>query len=218
MEETRNQRLTLLQAEKDVQNKKSSILSSKISNIRSMEQRCLVLEQINAASKYKILAYKSEIESVEARYQTAAHQFRVLKSELIELEESEKEKERFYEMKNLEMKEFRENVDRCLSENRLLVQEIKKSIDELKSSLEEFQINNECLDNFGIVAVEARKTELLLDKQNLDRSLASNYQLRTQLQKQLYNSLISPERGKNDSGQLKQAKYTQRNDEGNCSH
>ncbi|RZC45421.1 hypothetical protein C5167_038365 [Papaver somniferum] len=95
MEETRNQRLTLL--------------------------------QINAASKYKILAYKSEIESVEARYQTAAHQF----SELIELEESEKEKERFYEMKNLEMKEFRENVDRCLSENRLLVQEIKKSIDEV---------------------------------------------------------------------------------------
>ncbi|RZC65082.1 hypothetical protein C5167_008767 [Papaver somniferum] len=186
MEETRNQRLTLLQAEKHVQNKKSSVLSSKISNIRSMEQRCLVLEQINAASKYKILAYKSEIESVEARYQTAAHQFRVLKSELNELEESEKEKERFYEMKNLEMKEFRENVDKCLSENRLL----------LKSSLEEFQTNNECLDNFGIVAVEARKTELLLVKQNLDRSLASNYQLRTQLQKQLYNSLISPEEKK----------------------
>ncbi|MCL7040869.1 hypothetical protein MKW94_005535 [Papaver nudicaule] len=196
MEETRNQRLTLLQAEKDVQNRKSSILSSKISNIRSMEQRCLLLEQMNAASKHKILAYKSEIESYEARYSTAAHQFRVLKSELNELEELEKEKERFYEVKNSEMKEFREKVDKCLSENRLLVAEMKRNIDELKSSLEEFQTNNGGLDNFEIVAVEARKTELLLVKQNLDRSLASNYQLRSQLQKQLYNSLISLERRK----------------------
>ncbi|OVA03301.1 hypothetical protein BVC80_515g2 [Macleaya cordata] len=196
MEETRNQRLSLLQAEKELQSKKSSLFSSKFSNIRIMEQRCLMLEQINAALRFKILAYKSEIESLEARYQNAAHQFRGLKIEVEELEELEKEKEKFYEMKSCEMKEFREKVEKCTRESRLQVQDMKKSIDELKSSIEEFQGNNGCLNNSEIAAAEARKAELLLVKENLDRSLASNYRLRTQLQKQLYNILISQDQEK----------------------
>lgn len=46
------------------------------------------------------------------------------------------------------------------------------------------------LDNSEIAAAEMRKSELLANKDNLDRSLATNYQIREQLQKQLQNILI----------------------------
>ena len=52
------------------------------------------------------------------------------------------------------------------------------------------QGKNRYLDNFQIAAAEMRKSELLAEKENLDRSLATNYQIRAQLQKQLQNILI----------------------------
>lgn len=57
-----------LQAEKELQESKSQVLASKYANIRAMEQRCLVLEQKIAAQNFKILALKSEIESLDDRY------------------------------------------------------------------------------------------------------------------------------------------------------
>ncbi|KAL8192287.1 hypothetical protein R6Q57_027954 [Mikania cordata] len=44
MEATRNQRLSLLQAEKKFQHNISQTLASKLSDIRYIDQRCLKLE------------------------------------------------------------------------------------------------------------------------------------------------------------------------------
>lgn len=52
------------------------------------------------------------------------------------------------------------------------------------------QGKNRYLDNSQIAAAEMRKSELLAEKENLDRSLATNYQIRAQLQKQLQSILI----------------------------
>ncbi|KAF8391071.1 hypothetical protein HHK36_023371 [Tetracentron sinense] len=191
MEEIRNQRLSLLQAEKELQTKKYLLLASKLSNIRFMEQRCLMQEQKKAVLSFKILANKSEIESLEAKYQSAAQQFRDLKCEVEALEECKKEKENFYEMKSSEMKEFKEEVERCVSASRMQVQAMRNSVNELKSSLNELQGNNGYFNNSEIAAAETRKAELLAVKENLERSLASNYQLRAHFQKQLQSLLFS---------------------------
>ncbi|KAF5175263.1 hypothetical protein FRX31_035149 [Thalictrum thalictroides] len=191
MEETRNQRLSLLQAEKELQIKKSHHLSEKLSNIRIMEQRCFILEHQNACLNFKVLAHKSQIDQLETKYNNSAQQFRALKSEVEELEEREKEKDKFYEIKVSEMKGFKERVDRRVSELREEMLVLKKNIDELKSSFQEIQSNKKYLNNSEIPAAEAQKAQLLLVKENLERRLASNYQLRAQLQKQLYNILKS---------------------------
>ncbi|KAF6142843.1 hypothetical protein GIB67_002707 [Kingdonia uniflora] len=201
MEETRNQRLSLLQAEKELQSKKSQLVNEKLSNIRSMEQRCFMLEQINASLNFKILGYKSEFERIGVNYQKDAQQFRDLKCEVEEIEEREKEKDGYYEMKRLEMEEFKEHVRRCVCEYRQKVGKTRKIIDELKSSLKEFQSKDEYMNNSEIAVEEARKAEFLLMKANLDKSLASNYRLQTQLQKQLYQILMSQEQERRNLNQ-----------------
>ncbi|XP_058095345.1 uncharacterized protein LOC131240859 isoform X2 [Magnolia sinica] len=199
MEETRNQRLSLLKVEKELQSKKSLLLSAKLSNLRRMEQRCLLLEQRNVVLSFQILAKKSEIETVDAEYLSVAQQIRDLKSEIGELEECEKERERFYEMKVLEMEEFKNEVGRCVSLSSLEVQKLRN---DLKSKLQELQGHDGYMNNLEIAAAEARKAELLDQKENLDRSLASNYKLRLLLQKHLQNMLVSKdEERKNESGQ-----------------
>lgn len=50
-----------------------------------------------------------------------------------------------------------------------------------------FQGGNEYFYNSEIEVTEKRKSELMAVKENLDGNLASNYQLRAQLQKQLQN-------------------------------
>ncbi|XP_043688286.1 LOW QUALITY PROTEIN: inner centromere protein [Telopea speciosissima] len=191
MEETRNQRLSLLQAEKELQSKKSLLLESKFSNIRYMEQRCLILEQKNAALNFKILGHRSEISRLEAKYQSTFQQLRDLKSEVEELEDCEKEKDRFYVMKRCDMEDFKGQVKRFVLESRQQVQDRRRRLDELKSSLQELQGNNGVLVNSEIAAAEKKKAELLAFKENWQRRLASNYQLKAQLQKQLQNILLS---------------------------
>lgn len=46
-------------------------------------------------------------------------------------------------------------------------------------------------DNSELAAAEMRKSQLLAEKENLDRTLASNYQRRAQLQKQLQSILMT---------------------------
>ncbi|XP_077251026.1 cytomegalovirus UL139 protein [Tasmannia lanceolata] len=194
MEETRNQRLSLLQAEKELQSKKSLLLAAKLSNLRRMEQQCLILDQKNADLSCRILAKKSEIEALDAEYQTTVQRIRVLKSEIDELEEVEKKRVRFYEGKSLEMEEFKKEVERFFLTSRMEVQKMKITVSEIKSSIKELQGNDGYLINPEIAAAEKRKAELLVVKENLDKSLASNYQLRLLLQKQLHNFLISRSR------------------------
>ena len=52
------------------------------------------------------------------------------------------------------------------------------------------QGKNRYLDSSQIGAAEIKKSELLAEKENLDRSLATNFQIRAQLQKQLQHILI----------------------------
>ncbi|WJZ96787.1 hypothetical protein VitviT2T_015435 [Vitis vinifera] len=155
-----------------------------------MERRCLVLEQKIASQNFKISATRSEIESLVSKYNLDLQQLRVLKSEVCELEELENEKERFYGLKESEMKEFNAQVERFVLECRKQVEELRNRLNELKLRFMDPQGKNRYLDNFQIAAAEMRKSELLAEKENLDRSLATNYQIRAQLQKQLQNILI----------------------------
>ena len=52
-------------------------------------------------------------------------------SDLEDLEELEKEKDKFYDSKFLEMKEFKQNVERFGSESRMRVQKLKTSLSEV---------------------------------------------------------------------------------------
>ncbi|XP_068666670.1 GRIP domain-containing protein RUD3 [Aristolochia californica] len=189
MEETRKERASVLQAEKELQSKKSLLLAAKISDLRHSERRCLILEQKNAELNLQALAKKSEMEAIERDDQSAAQEFRSLKSEIDALEKREKEKEIFYEMKNLEMKEFRDEVERFVLESRQQVQMMKNTIVVLRSTYKELQASDAYLNNSEIVAAEKRNTELLSLKENLDESLKSNYKTRSVLRKQLQNIL-----------------------------
>ncbi|XP_022724756.1 uncharacterized protein LOC111281298 [Durio zibethinus] len=131
MEHSRNQRLILLQAEKELQANRSQILESKQARIRSMEQRCLFLEQKIASQNFKICAFKSEIENLEAKYNSSSRQLKVLKSEIEELEEVEKEKDKFYKWKSSEINEFRENAEKFFMESRIRVQELRSYANEV---------------------------------------------------------------------------------------
>ncbi|XP_020540200.2 uncharacterized protein LOC105647210 isoform X2 [Jatropha curcas] len=153
MEHTRNQRLSLLQAEKELQENNLQILASKQAEIRSMEQRCLLMDREIAFQNFKILALKSEIESLDARYNTDLHQL----SEIEELEQTEKEKEKFYELKRNEMKKFREDLEKFVTESKMKVNDLKNIVNELNSTFIKLQGNNGHLSNSEIAAAEMRK-------------------------------------------------------------
>ncbi|KAH9749440.1 hypothetical protein KPL70_005385 [Citrus sinensis] len=189
MEQTRNQRLSILQAEKEVQGKKSQILESKLESVRLTERRCLLLDQKIASQNFKIATLKSEIEILDSKYQAHSQKLRKLKSEIEEVEETEKEKERYYVLKGNEMKEFRENVENFVEECQLRIEELRDQFSKLNSTFKKLQGNNGHLSNPEIVAAEMRKSQLLATKDNVHRNLASKYQLRAQLQMQLQNLL-----------------------------
>lgn len=56
---------------------------------------------------------------------------RVLRSEIEELEELEKERDKYYESKSSEISEFRGNLERVLMESRIRVQELRNSVNEV---------------------------------------------------------------------------------------
>ncbi|PRQ29470.1 putative herpesvirus UL139, cytomegalovirus [Rosa chinensis] len=191
MDHTRHQRLSLLQVEKESQANKSQELALKLASMGAMEQRCLVLEQKIAAQSFKIWALRSDIERLDAKYQSDLEKLRVLKSEVEELEGLEKERNRFYEVKGAEMKEFKQNVESFAWECQLQIENLKNGINEVKSSFVEFQGSDNCTSNCEIAAAEKRKSELLAMKEEVNRKLASNYQTRARLQKQLQTILIA---------------------------
>ncbi|OMO70300.1 Cytomegalovirus [Corchorus capsularis] len=191
MEHSRNERLNLLQAEKELQASKYQVLESKLAHIRTMEQRCLLLDQKIAAQNFRISSIKSEIEDLDAKYTSSSQQLKVLKSEIEELEELEKERDEFYLSKSSEINEFKENVERFLKESRIQVQELRDYSNKLKSTFMELQGNNGYLNNSEIAEAEMKRAELLAMKESLSKSLASNYRVRAELQKQVDNMLIA---------------------------
>ncbi|XP_054778850.1 uncharacterized protein LOC129286815 [Prosopis cineraria] len=191
MENTRNQLLDLLQAEKELHAKKSQVLASRLANIRSMELRCFQLDSKVALRNSKILALESEIENLESRLEAGALEKRSLHSEIEELEELEKNKDSFYETKRIEMKEFKDHTERFVVECRTELQNKRQRVNELRSSFLELKRNNRNSCDSEISAAEMRKSELVAAKENLDRRLTSNYQIKAQLQKQLQNILMT---------------------------
>ncbi|KAM6552108.1 hypothetical protein CsatB_001916 [Cannabis sativa] len=185
MELDRNKRLSLLQAEKELQSNKSLVLASKLAEIRATEQRCFVLDQKIAAQNFKILALKTEIEMIDSKYETDSNQLRVLMIEAEDLEELEKQKDQFYESKISEMKEFKQKVERFGKELRMRVQNLKCSLNQLQKSFVKFQGNNGYSSNSEIAKAERMKSQLLAAKHELDKNLASNFRMKTHLQMEL---------------------------------
>lgn len=165
------------------------MLAARHANIRAREQRCLVLDQKIAFQKFQISALNSEIESLDEKYRTDSQHLRVLLSEVEEFEELEKERDSYYDMKRCEMKEFRENVEKFVDERRMIVEQLRNGVKELQSCILKLPGNNGNISNYEIGAAEMRKSELTALKENLDRNLASNYEIRAQLQKHLENML-----------------------------
>ncbi|XP_039142738.1 uncharacterized protein LOC120280074 isoform X3 [Dioscorea cayenensis subsp. rotundata] len=164
MEETKNRRLLLLQFEKELQAKKSYILSQTLAKIRRIEQRCLLLEKQNAELGFQILARKSEIDALDARYHDAVHQFRVLNLEIDELEMREKENDRFYEIKLVEIRDFEDCARKYLMETQQKVQDLRNSIAE---AIEEALMNGQGIFipiglRFGFFILEFKLCQFLL--------------------------------------------------------
>ncbi|MBA0663563.1 hypothetical protein Goklo_003672, partial [Gossypium klotzschianum] len=138
------------------------------------------------------------IYSLNFELKCIALKLRAVKSEIEELEEVEKERDKFYELKISEMNEFRENVKRFLTETRTRVQELRNSVNELKSTFMELPGNNGYMSSSEIAEAEMKRAELLAMKESLTKTLASNHQRRAELQKQVENMLVarSPERWK----------------------
>ncbi|XP_058735380.1 uncharacterized protein LOC131607385 [Vicia villosa] len=189
MDRTRIQRLSLLQAEKDLQAHKSRILAAKLANIRAMEQRCLLFDRKIASQNFNILSLKSQIENLEAKYDSLSQELRSMQNEVEELEELCKTKDEFYEAKTMEMKEFKEMAYNFVVKCELEVQSLRNEVNELKSSFMDLKGNKRNSCNSEIAAAEARRMRLLAEKENVCRNVDSNQQLKAQLQKQLQSIL-----------------------------
>ncbi|KAJ0449530.1 hypothetical protein HanHA89_Chr17g0729511 [Helianthus annuus] len=124
MEDSRNQRLSLLQAEKDLQLSKSQTLASKLQAIRSIEQRCLKLEHKVASQQFIISSIKSQLDHLDSVYLRQIQQLKVLKSEVESLEELEKEKDKYYALKVCDIHEFRVRAETFATDCERRVEEL----------------------------------------------------------------------------------------------
>uniref|UniRef100_A0A7N0T3Z7 Uncharacterized protein n=1 Tax=Kalanchoe fedtschenkoi TaxID=63787 RepID=A0A7N0T3Z7_KALFE len=174
-----------------MQERKTVELASKVEGLRLMERRCMVLQQNIASRKCKILYLKSEIGKIDERYEEIVTELRVLMDEVSRLEQVEKEKDRFYDMKKLEMNEFIKSAEKFEVDCRKSIDALSEGICQLKAKIATFQGNNGYTYNSDIAEAEIRKAELLCLKQNLDKTLASNHRIRAQLQKQLQSILTT---------------------------
>ncbi|XP_057536534.1 uncharacterized protein LOC130814474 isoform X3 [Amaranthus tricolor] len=184
MEITRNQRLSLLQDEKELQRKKSLLLSGKHAKIRSLEQNCLMLDHKLASDNFKISSLKSLIEFLDRKYQTSVQQLSVwnsrdLKVEIEELVQLEKERDKFYSLNCSEMNEFKKKVDKSAEEIGCKVKDLRSAKDKL------IQESNSLGKNHEIQAAETRKSELIALKKEVECSLESNKRQKLLLQEQL---------------------------------
>ncbi|KNA08077.1 hypothetical protein SOVF_165950 [Spinacia oleracea] len=185
MENTRNQRNSLLQDEKELQRSKSLLLSAKHAKIRLLEQRCLVLDKKFASDNFKISSLKSEIEFSDRQFQTCAQQLRDLKVEVEELEQLEEEREKIYAVKCSEMNAFKDEIQNYAEEIGRKVRELRCGREKLKSCYSGHQERNSETRNHDIQAAKARNSELLALKQNIASSLESNKRVRATLQVQV---------------------------------
>ncbi|CAJ1939625.1 unnamed protein product [Sphenostylis stenocarpa] len=191
MDRTRIQRLSLLQAEKELQASKSRALASKLASIRASEQRCSWLDHKIASQHFKLLALKSQIENLEAKHDSLSLQLRLLQNEVEELEELLDKRESFYEAKRTEMREFKEIEERFVVKCRMEVESMRNKVNLLRSSFMELKSNSGDSCNPEITAAEMRRLELLAERDNVCRIIDHNHQIKAQLQKQLQTILMT---------------------------
>ncbi|KAG4906329.1 hypothetical protein AAZX31_20G017100 [Glycine max] len=191
MDRTRIQRLSLLQAEKELQGNKYRVLASMLANIRATEQRCSWLDQKIASQHFKLLALKSQIENLEANHESLSLELRSMQNEVEELEELRVKRDCFYDAKWIEMKEFKEIADRFVVKCKVEVQSLRNRVNELRSSFVELRSSSGDSCNLEIAAAEMRRLELLAEKESVCRNIDYNQQVKAQLQKQLRSILIT---------------------------
>ncbi|RYR14173.1 hypothetical protein Ahy_B04g070778 isoform B [Arachis hypogaea] len=131
MDRTRCERLSLLQAEKELQANKSRVLASKLANIRATEQRCFLLDHKIASQNFNLLSLTSQIHNLEAKYDSLSQIFRSIQNEVDELEELREKRDRFYEAKMVEMKQFKEVADEFVVKCRRDVQGLRNRVNEV---------------------------------------------------------------------------------------
>ncbi|KAL9224358.1 hypothetical protein vseg_000401 [Gypsophila vaccaria] len=185
MDATRNRRLALLQAEKDLQQSKSLLLSAKHSNIRLLEQHCLILDRQFASDNFRISSLQSEVEFLDRRYDIFCRQLREFNVQVDELERLVKEREEFSAIKSAEMKDFTDRTVKFASDVRFKVDELKCRRDELKISCSELEKSNIDLQRHDIQAAEKRHSGLLALKEKVGSTLEANKREKTELQMQL---------------------------------
>ncbi|XP_059279687.1 uncharacterized protein LOC132033665 [Lycium ferocissimum] len=190
MEETRKERLSLLQSEKELQHIKYQLLASRISNITSIQLRCLNLDRKIASHYFILSSLNSRLHHHNPNYQNKLNIYRDLKDEVEELEEIEKEKEMYCSLESGEMEEFRDQVGNFLVECQVQVEELRSHVNQLKTRFSELQGSLNHSNNSEIAAAEMRRKELVAIKANLEKSLALNYQLREQLTRQVLSALM----------------------------
>ncbi|XP_074276657.1 uncharacterized protein LOC141600336 [Silene latifolia] len=185
MDNTRNQRLTLLQAEKDLQKNKSVVLSAKHSNISLLEQRCLILDQTFASDNLRISSLKSQIQLLHRTFQSSSKHFRDLSVQVEELEQLDRERDINYSVNSAKINKFTVETQTFASELRIQVEELRCRRNKLKLLCSELQKNNGDVQNVDIQAAEIRNSELLALKKKVVITRESNERERAELQKQL---------------------------------
>ncbi|KAF8642569.1 hypothetical protein HU200_067248 [Digitaria exilis] len=191
MEDSRNHRLALLHAEKEIQASKSRILAAKLAAARRLERRRVLLERRAADLASRALAARADIDAARLRRLAVARDISSVKDEIEEAERREEDWDRFYEAKRKEMEEFRGVSQRFEAETREEVQRLRDLVSQLKSTLQELQSGEMYSNNAEIAAAEARKSDLVAKKAKLDEGLASARQFRALLQQQLQKAFQS---------------------------
>ncbi|KAL5670306.1 hypothetical protein ACJX0J_022527, partial [Zea mays] len=125
MEDARNQRLALLNAEKETQAAKSRILSAKLAATRRLECRRLLLERRAADLAFRALAARADIDAARARRLLVARDLSSVRGEIEEAERREQGWDRFYEAKRKDMEEFQTESRRFEAETREEVQRLR---------------------------------------------------------------------------------------------
>ncbi|XP_010234091.1 uncharacterized protein LOC100832558 isoform X1 [Brachypodium distachyon] len=204
MEDARNHRLSLLQAEKEIQAAKSRLLGAKVATARRLEHRRLLLERRAADLASRTLAARAVIDATHARRLVVARDLSLVRAEIEEAERKEEDWDRFYESKRKEMQQFQAMSQQFEVEASKEVQMLKDMVsqnslqlygadctEKLQSTLQEHQSSGMYSNDADIAAAEARKSDLTSKKAKLDESLASARQFRALLQKQLQKAFAS---------------------------
>ncbi|CAH1419350.1 unnamed protein product [Lactuca virosa] len=155
---------------------------------------CFKLDHKIASQQFIISSLKSQLDRLDSIYLNQIQQFRLLKSEVENLEGLDKEKDKYYALKAREIDNFRARTEVFATESQMRVDELRNCVNELQSSFIQLQHSAGYSNNPDLAAAEMRKSELEATKASLDRNLASNYNTRAQLQKQLKSLLISQKR------------------------